>query len=170
LCLVVLALSFMTACTQEPEPVQQPLRRSSAEAEKPAVEGVAQKVDETVSAVKSGVVEQVEVAKGQAADVVDQTSSTVAAVVDTVEKSAVSAIKTNPLEKQGPDLVNYDASQGMVIFNHTEHSSRLACSECHTADPPQKIVINMATGHDLCRGCHKGVSNAPKSCSGCHIK
>ncbi|MBE0502105.1 MAG: cytochrome c3 family protein, partial [Desulfuromonadales bacterium] len=121
---------------------------------KPAVEGVAQKVDETVSAVKSGIVEQVEVAKGQAADVVDQTSSIVAAGVDAT----------------GPDLVNYDASQGMVIFNHTEHSSRLACSDCHTTDPPQKIVINKETAHDLCRGCHKGVSNAPKSCSGCHIK
>ncbi len=154
LCLVVMALSFMTACTQEPDPVQQPLRQSSADADKPAAEEVDKKIDETVPAVKAEAAKQVEDVKKEAADDVAQPPASVAAGVDAT----------------GPDLVNYDASQGMVIFNHTEHSSRLACSDCHSTDPPQKIVINKETGHDLCRGCHKGVSNAPKSCSGCHIK
>ena len=176
LCLVVLAVSFMTACSQEPDPVQQPVkpgaavRQSSPVATKAAVEEVTQKVDETVSVVKAEVAEQVEVVKREAAYVVDQSSASVIAVVDTVEKSAVSAMKTNILEMKGPDLVSYDASKGKVTFNHTDHSSRLGCSECHTTEPPQKIVINMETAHVLCKGCHKGVSNAPKSCSGCHFK
>lgn len=176
LCLVALALSFMTACSQEPDPVQQPVkpdaavRQSSTETTKTAVEEVKKKVDETVSVVKAEVAEQVEVVKGEAADVVDQTRASVVAVVDTVEKSAGSAMKTIALEMKGPDLVSYDASKGKVTFNHTDHSTRLACSECHTTDPPQKIVINMQTAHVLCKGCHKGVNNAPTACTGCHQK
>jgi hypothetical protein len=176
LCLVALALSFMTACSQEPDPDQQPVKpdaavsQSSTKTTKPAVEEVKKKVDETVSVVKAEVAEQVEVVKKQAADVVDQTRASVVAVVDTVEKSTVPAMKTIALEMKGPDLVSYDASKGKVTFNHTDHSTRLACSECHTIEPPQKIVINMETAHVPCKGCHKGASDAPTSCSGCHLK
>jgi hypothetical protein len=176
LVLVVLALSFMTACSQEPDPDQQPVKpdaavsQSSTKTTKPAVEEVKKKVDETVSEVKAEVKEQVEVVKKQAADVVDQSSASVVAVVDLVEKSAAPAKKTNALEMKGPDLVSYDASKGKVTFNHADHSTRLDCSECHTAETPRKIVINMQTAHVLCKGCHKGVSNAPTSCSGCHQK
>ncbi len=176
LCLLVLALSFMTACSQEPDPDQQAVKsdaavsQSSTETTKPVVEEVTKKVEETVSVVKAEATEQVEVVKKQAADVVDQTKASVTDVVDSVEKSAVPAKKTTPVEMKGPDLVSYDASKGKVIFNHTDHSSRLGCSECHTTDPPKKIVINMQTAHELCKGCHKGVSNAPTSCTGCHQK
>jgi len=73
-----------------------------------------------------------------------------------------------------PTTVVYPASNGDVKFNHTNHSTTysLVCSDCHTATPPEKIVISMDVAHNqLCQPCHnlKGAP-APDSavCSNCH--
>jgi len=175
----VLTLLLAAACSQETAPAkpEQPSEQSEnaishgasqvAEGLGKIAEGTSEVVAETVK--KAG--EEAVEAKDQAVAVKDQVvtagkeaASTVAQTVEEVKEEVKAAVNA-------PGVVTYDASQGQVTFDHSAHVQNFACDSCHTTDPPQKIAIDKATAHELCRGCHREKGgNAPTSCSGCHKK
>ena len=71
-----------------------------------------------------------------------------------------------------PTTVIYDGgSQDPVAFSHTIHADALACSDCHTASPPEQIVVDGFSAHDLCVDCHETMSPPapnPTDCTTCH--
>jgi hypothetical protein len=69
-----------------------------------------------------------------------------------------------------PKTVTYPASYGPVSFNHQAHAAALACSSCHSTDPPVKIELGKDKAHQLCKGCHQEKAAGPTQCNGCHIK
>jgi len=69
-----------------------------------------------------------------------------------------------------PGIVIYQASQGKVTFPHADHASRLACSQCHQSEPPEKISVDKTFAHGTCRACHQNSGAGPTTCRNCHVK
>jgi hypothetical protein len=71
-----------------------------------------------------------------------------------------------------PATVVYDGgSQDPVTFSHTIHAGALACADCHTASPPEQIVVDGFSAHSLCVDCHETMSPPapnPADCTTCH--
>jgi len=75
-----------------------------------------------------------------------------------------------PPPNPGPEVVNYEASQGNVAFPHADHASRLACSLCHPSEPPEANAMNKTFARSTCKGCHKNSGAGPTGCQQCHVK
>ncbi len=68
----------------------------------------------------------------------------------------------------GPETVTFEAKNGNVTFHHKMHAEREGCTACHTTDPPEKLVLDRESAHELCRGCHKERGAGPANCNECH--
>jgi PBP1b-binding outer membrane lipoprotein LpoB len=160
--LLALAALLLIGCSEEKTtpPAEKPAATKQeaspvTEEIKQKVEVVQQKAEEAATAIKQEVQTQAEAVEQQAATVVEQGKVGLAEMVAKVS--------------QEPKTVSYPASKGLVTFNHAVHAEQYACNSCHETDPPQKLAIDRATAHALCKGCHKeSGGDAPTSCSGCH--
>ncbi len=71
---------------------------------------------------------------------------------------------------QIPETVTLEAKNGNITFNHKAHGERAECQTCHAEGTPQKIELDQAMGHKLCRGCHEEQGAGPTKCAECHKK
>jgi predicted CXXCH cytochrome family protein len=70
-------------------------------------------------------------------------------------------------------VIEFAASKGTVVFNHTKHVKLAAgaCTACHKGKPGQIDGFKKELAHTLCIGCHEpseGNLEGPVSCPGCH--
>ena len=136
-----------------------------------AGEAVKQKTEETAAAVKTEVKKSVEVVKEKTAAATEQAKAVVTETAGKVKEKAAAAVKPEAGIAKMPKVVTYAASMGTVTFDHGSHAGRLACSKCHSTEPPATIVIDKEVAHALCRSCHKAEGGkAPTVCAGCHVK
>jgi len=181
----LLTVLFLTACSQEPPPAQEPAKTAvqppqpASEPSRQMAEKADKELQETLGAVKQEAEKEAQTVEKEAAAIAEKAESVVSEAADQAKKDAGTAVSdlkavlpapSAPAD-QGPVTVVYEASMGRVSFDHAGHSGRLACSKCHPTDPPEKIAIDKELAHTLCKGCHKeSDGTAPTACSGCHKK
>lgn len=189
LTLTLLMTLLLSACSKEAPPTQEESKPTAHEpqpASQPSqqvIEKADQEMKETVGAVTKEVEKEATDVKKEATEVVQEVKTTASEATAQVKEdvsSAVSDLKTAvpaataPVAHAAapPESVTYEASMGLVTFNHAEHAGRFDCSKCHPTDPPQKIAIDKEVAHNqLCKVCHKeSGGNAPVACAGCHKK
>ncbi len=179
--IALVAAFILSACSREQsaetkpvEPVPTTVSAAASVAvavAMPATEAVKQKVEETPAAVKTEVKKSVGVVKEQTAAATEQAKAAVTATAGNVKETAAAAVKPEASGAKMPTVVTYTASMGTVTFDHGSHAGRLACSKCHSTEPPATIVIDKEVAHALCRNCHKAEGGkAPTVCAGCHVK
>ncbi len=179
--MALLAAFIVTACSKEQSAETKPLEPASTTvsatasaavgAAMQAGEAVKQKVEETAAAAKTEVKKSVEVVKEQTATATEHVKAVVTETAGKVKEKAAAAVKPAASVAKTPKVVTYPASMGTVTFDHGSHAARLACSKCHSTEPPATIVIDKEVAHALCRACHKAEGGkAPTVCAGCHVK
>lgn len=186
---LLLAGVLLTACSQEPPPEtekaqtgvetpksptvpsEQMVEKAEAEIQQ-TVSAIKQEAEKTAEMVKKEATETVEKMKTASVDTAKQTMKPEVPVVPGVATVAPAQPAAPSPSSTPPVTVSYEASMGTVTFNHAEHAGQLDCSQCHTTDPPQKIVIDKEIAHNqLCKVCHKeSGGDAPTGCTGCHKK
>jgi len=176
---LLISICFMVACSQDadaptsPQPVSKP-KGSLSKGASQVAEGLGQiaaGTREVVSETVKKVGEEVVAVKEKAVAVTDQTVTAGKEVATSVSQTVEEVKQEVKAAVNAPGAVTYPASQGLVTFDHPGHVQRFACKSCHPTDPPQKIALNKASAHELCRGCHRDKrGDAPTSCSGCHKK
>lgn len=68
-----------------------------------------------------------------------------------------------------PKMLEFPASQGVVVFNHKKHADTNSnCKTCHDRRGGKIKGLGKTWAHKVCKGCHEAIMIGPVKCDGCH--